>query len=70
MVNRVSSYFPKGGRSATQTELKNKVKSYQNSNTKTRNSESQQKYCLGTVINELLHVAVRLCVLANFNEST
>ena len=25
MVNRVSSYFPKGGHSATQTELKNNM---------------------------------------------
>ena len=43
MVNRVSSYFPKGGHSATQTELKiinmntRKVKRHRNSDTKTEN---------------------------------
>ena len=38
MVNRVSSYFPKGGHSATQTELKNmnicKVKDHRTSDTR------------------------------------
>ena len=38
MVNRVSSYFPKGGHSATETELKSnmnthKVKRHRNSDT-------------------------------------
>ena len=42
MVNRVSSSFPKGGHSATQTENKNdmnahKVKRHRNCNTKTHN---------------------------------
>ena len=50
MVNRVSSYFPKGGNSTTQTELKNdmdtrKVKRHR----KTGNREPQQNYRLGTV---------------------
>ena len=42
MVNRVSSYYPKGGHSATQAELKKdinkrKVKRHRNSDTKTVN---------------------------------
>ena len=53
MVNRVNSYFPKGGHSATETELKNmntrKVKRHQN-----LNKEPQQNYRIGTVSNELL----------------
>ena len=48
MVNRVSSYFPKGGHSATETELKNnintrKVKRHRNSDTKTGNREQKKK---------------------------
>ena len=55
MVNRVSSFFPKGGHSATQTELKTnmntrKVKRHRNSDTKnTGNREPKQNYRLGTV---------------------
>ena len=45
MVNRVSSYFPKGGHSATETETLTP---------KTGNREPQQNYRLGTVSNELL----------------
>ena len=58
MVNRVSSYFPKGGHSATKTELNDiytrKVKRPRNSDSKTGNKEPQQNYRLGTVSNELL----------------
>ena len=59
MVNRVSSYFPKGGHSATQTELKiiwTHVR-WNVTNTltpKTGNREAQQNYRLGTVSYELL----------------
>ena len=55
MVNRVSSFFPKSGHSATQTELKTnmntrKVKRHRNSDTKnTGNREPKQNYRLGTV---------------------
>ena len=46
MVNRVSSYFPKGGHSATQTELNNmnlrKVNRHRNSVIKTGNGEPQR----------------------------
>ena len=45
MDNRVSSYFPKGGYSATQTELKDnmntsKVKRHRNSDTKKQATEN------------------------------
>ena len=48
MVNRVSSYFPKGGNTATQTELKNninmhKVKRHRNSDTKKQATENHNK---------------------------
>ena len=57
--NRVSSTFPKGGHSATLTEIKNnvkkhKVKCHRYSDTKTSNRESQENYRFGTVSNELL----------------
>ena len=62
MVNRVSSYFPKGGQSATQTKLKKmnkrKVKRHRNSDTKKGNIEPQQNYRLGTVSNGLLGVGM------------
>ena len=58
MVNRVSSFFPKGGHSATETELKymntRMVKRHRNSDTKTGKREPQQNYHLGTVSNEYL----------------
>ena len=58
MVNRVSSYFLKGGHPAIETEPKNnmnthKAKRHRNSDTKTGNREPQQ-YRIGTVSNELL----------------
>ena len=48
MVNRVSSYFPKGGHSATQTEIKinmntRKVKRHRNSDTKKQATENHKK---------------------------
>ena len=46
MVNRVTSYFPKGGHSATETELKKntrKVKRHRNSDTKTMKTENYHK---------------------------
>ena len=51
--------FPKGGHSATETELKNnmhthKVKRHRNSDTQKVNREPQQNYRIGTVRNELL----------------
>ena len=55
MVNPVSSYCPKGGHSATETEKNNmntrKVKRHRNSDTKTCNREPQQSYRIGTVMN-------------------
>ena len=59
MVNRVSSYFPKGGHSATETEIKNnmntrKVKRHRNSDTKSDSREPQLNYRMVTVSNELL----------------
>ena len=45
MVNRMSSYFPKGGHSATETELKNmntrKVKRNRNFDTKNRQQRTR-----------------------------
>ena len=48
MVNRVSSFFPKDGHSATETELKNNmnthnVKRHQNSDTKDRQQRTTTK---------------------------
>ena len=48
MVNRVSSYFPNGGHSATKTELKNnmnthKVKRDPNSDTKKKGNSKTVK---------------------------
>ena len=59
MVKRVGSYFPKGGHSATQTELKIiwthvKWNVTEILTPKTGNREPQQNYRLGTVSNELL----------------
>ena len=56
MVIRVSSYFPKGVHSATETELKIVLThvSTETLTPKTGNSEPQQNYRLGTVSNELL----------------
>ena len=55
MVNRVGSYFPKGGHSATETKLRYYInKRHRNSDTTTGNREPQQNYCLNTVSNELL----------------
>ena len=59
MVKRVSSYFPKGDHSATQTELKI-ISTHVNRNVaetltpKTGNREPQQNYHLGTISNDLL----------------
>ena len=60
MVNRVSSFFPKGGHSATETELKI-IRTHVRRNAtktltpKTGNREPpQQNYHLGTVSNEYL----------------
>ena len=58
MINRMSSYFPKGGHSATETELKiisatHKVKRHRNSDTKTGQQRTQQNYRLDMVDNEL-----------------
>ena len=58
MVNRLSSYFPKGPLS-NPTRTKNdmntpKVKRLRNSDTKTGNREPQQNYRLVKVSNELL----------------
>ena len=48
MVNRVSSYFPKGGHSASETELKimRKVKDTETLTPKTGNRKPQQNYRL------------------------
>ena len=47
MVNRMSSYFPKGGQSATRTELNNmnirNVKRHRNSDTKNRQQRTPTK---------------------------
>ena len=59
MVNRMSSYFPKGGHSATETELKIiwthiRCNVTESLTPKTCSNEPQQNYRFGTVSNELL----------------
>ena len=53
MVNRVSSYFPKGRNQTKNYMTTHKVKRHRNSDTKTGNREPQQNYRLGTVSYEL-----------------
>ena len=70
MVDRVSSYFPKGGHSATETKLKHNmnthmVKRHREPGTKPGNREPQQSLYLKRnpqypiailVLNKLLHI--------------
>ena len=64
MVNRVSSYFPKDGNSATETELKilTHVRWHvtKTLTPKTDKKEPQQNYRLGTVSDELLVLKIVL----------
>ena len=60
MINRVSSYFQKGGHSATQTELnsleKREVKPHRNIDTKTDNREPQQNYSIIHIVHKIVKI--------------